>query len=424
MLGIVSKPPHASSIPHPAYQQKAGKLQGLSSLLSSLSRPPSSFLPSSPFTVTHLSAEEMSTISFIAIVAILHSLVGHGYAFLLPHQPSSKALPTPLSPLYRNHQVFITTRSITPALKSTASELETILSNLDDDTDLPILHINKRIGSGSYGTVHQCYLINSKKDITPCVAKRSWSYEEIQASVPKKINDADRIVIRTGLANPTKLEMEEKVLLSEEEIETASERCAHYWEVERHCFHKLKKCSDEDNDVLLKKAIPTFLGVYNDDGSGMESNDLIEGYGLINESKEGGGWFDNDNEKHRVGHDWMVFETVESFEDGEDVLTLLDAMDVRGVHAYYVYGLSAQLNIGSSIHTTQLDWKDQHSQKYTNHLHDVKVAMGLPESFDFGDVLDRIFESLLENLTAIHERNIVHRDCELYFQIYHCRCSM
>ena len=277
--------------------------------------------------------------SISSVVAILHYflLAGHVHAFLLPHQPPTKAFPPPLSPIYRNQQVSITTRSITTALKSTASELERIVSNLDDDVDLPILHVAERIGSGSYGTVHKCYLINSKKDITPCVAKRSWSFEEIQASVPKQINDADRIIVRTGLAsNSAKLEMEEKVVLSEEEIKIASERCAHYWEVERHCFQKLKKCSDEDNDVLLEKAIPTFLGVFNDDGSGMECNDLVEGYGLISESKEGG-WFNSGNENRRVGHDWMVFETVESFEEGEDVLTLLDAMDVRYVYVYHVF---------------------------------------------------------------------------------------
>lgn len=78
----------------------------------------------------------------------------------------------------------------------------------------------------------------------------------------------------------------------------------------------------------------------------------------------------------------------------------------------------AHLNIGFPEFNLQLDWKDQHStQKHTNHLDDVKVAMGLPESSEFGDVLDRIFESLLENMKAIHERNIVHRDCKSIFQI-------
>jgi hypothetical protein len=38
--------------------------------------------------------------------------------------------------------------------------------------------------------------------------------------------------------------------------------------------------------------------------------------------------------------------------------------------------------------------------------------MGLPESYEFGDVLDMIFKTLLENLKAIHAANVVHRDCE------------
>lgn len=61
-----------------------------------------------------------------------------------------------------------------------------------------------------------------------------------------------------------------------------------------------------------------------------------------------------------------------------------------------------------------MDWNCRNKQRRNarNHLYGIQQAMGLPESYEFGDVLDRIFQSLLENLSAIHSANIVHRDCE------------
>jgi hypothetical protein len=44
--------------------------------------------------------------------------------------------------------------------------------------------------------------------------------------------------------------------------------------------------------------------------------------------------------------------------------------------------------------------------------------MNLPESHTFGDTLDAIFVSLLENLKAIHDCNIVHRDREYIVAYY------
>ena len=52
-----------------------------------------------------------------------------------------------------------------------------------------------------------------------------------------------------------------------------------------------------------------------------------------------------------------------------------------------------------------------------NHqLNDIQKAMNLPESSTFGDTLDAIFISILDNLKEIHDCNIVHRDGE-------CSCS-
>jgi hypothetical protein len=169
--------------------------------------------------------------------------------------------------------------------------------------------------------VHECWLIKSKDDVQSCVAKRAWSYKEIEANVPKKVNDSDKVVARTGLAYAKK-EMD-KVQLPAEEVKTRAERCKHYWEVEMHCFEKIEKMKDDDD--LLNKATPAFLGTFHDDGSGPDY-EMIDGYGLLDDNKEGG-WFSNSEEKVD-GHKWMVFEEVKSADD-EGALTLLDAMEVR-----------------------------------------------------------------------------------------------
>jgi len=61
-----------------------------------------------------------------------------------------------------------------------------------------------------------------------------------------------------------------------------------------------------------------------------------------------------------------------------------------------------------------MDWKDQHLQGETHHhLEDIGTALNLPFN-NFGDTLDAIFVSILEDLEVIHACNIVHRDGEWY----------
>ena len=61
-----------------------------------------------------------------------------------------------------------------------------------------------------------------------------------------------------------------------------------------------------------------------------------------------------------------------------------------------------------------MDWRDdQHLEEQDgdnhHHLEDIATAMNLP-SKKFGDTLDAIFVSILEDLKVIHASNIVHRD--------------
>ena len=279
------------------------------------------------------------------------------------------------------------THQLTHIFSTTTSTREDIASILDDidEKSLPSLRLGKRVGSGSYGTVHQGYLIQTKNDIKPCIAKRAWSLSEIESGVPTQIFNLDQeeenlaVAQRTGLAtqqtngDTLTVSIPAEELLSKEEIKTRASRCEHYWNVERHCFQKIKvyneNIKDENKKIL---ATPEFYGVHQDDGNEDQLLlDSIEGYGLSSK-----------------GHQWMTFEFIGSTTDGNEdkpAQTLLDAME--------------------------LDWKDQHTSGQDNHhLYDIQTALNLPEKSTFGDTLDAIFISLLENLKELHDCIIVHRD--------------
>lgn len=218
-----------------------------------------------------------------------------------------------------------------------------------DDASLPILRIESRIGSGTYGTVHHARLVRSNDDVRSCVAKRAWTRSECLAGVPDFASRASEkaVAVRTGLARTKQIlgTNDGEDAISEEEAERRAERCKHYWEVERHCFQKLQQIrSLEKNGEmgLLKTAVPSFWGVYYDDGSGSTTtSESIPGYGLKDEEQKRnsiGSWFSSNgdngtgDETSSAGHPWMVFECIE-FPTTEDrgqicALTLLDAMEV------------------------------------------------------------------------------------------------
>jgi len=268
-------------------------------------------------------------------------------------------------------------------ITSTREDITLILDDIDEKS-LPLLRLGKRVGSGSYGTVHQGYLIQTKNDIKPCIAKRAWSLPEIESGVPTQIfnlEEEDNLAVaqRTGLATQqtngdTTTSIPEEIL-SKEDIKIRASRCEHYWNVERHCFQKIKVYNENIKDHNKKiLATPEFYGVHKDDGNEDQLLLLdVEGYGVSGSSK---------------GHQWMTFEFVGSTsDDNEDkpAKTLLDAME--------------------------LDWKDQHiSGQDNHHLYDIQTALNLPGTSSFGDTLDAIFISLLENLKELHDCIIVHRD--------------
>jgi len=291
----------------------------------------------------------------------------------------------PQSQLFRSQNIYQHssqqhTHQLTHIFSTTTSTSKDITSILDDidEKSLPLLRLGKRVGSGSYGTVHQGYLIQTKNDIKPCIAKRAWSLPEIESGVPTQIFNLDQeednlaVAQRTGLATQQTNGGDTTASIPAEE---RASRCEHYWNVERHCFQKInvynENIKDENKKIL---ATPEFYGVYKDDGNEDQLLLDVEGYGLSGSSK---------------GHQWMTFEFVgSSTTDGNEdkpAKTLLDAME--------------------------LDWKDQHiSGQDNHHLYDIQMALNLPEKSTFGDTLDAIFISLLENLKELHDCIIVHRD--------------
>lgn len=174
------------------------------------------------------------------------------------------------------------------------------------------------------------------------------------AGVPDRVRRLKETaaVAATGLAYAKRITEEDRgeSSISEEEAKKRAERCKYYWEVERHCFQKMEERKRREGESgrasLLEKAVPSFLGVFYDDGSESKGHKVNPGYGLMEEQKKKnsmGGWFSSNGDNARghtsnSGHRWMVFECVKSNKcsDGEmteghnDIcaLTLLDAMEV------------------------------------------------------------------------------------------------
>ena len=271
-------------------------------------------------------------------------------------------------PSHHHHNVLLLSATPTTDESTTTRTDDITVSSILKDINpnsLPILHIQKRIGSGSYGTVHQGLFIKSQDNVQRCITKRCWTSCEIENNVPLQIYNMEKeekereedlaVAQRTGLASVKQQEnggdvvvvsttTEEQTTLSKEEIKMKSERCKHYWNVEKHIFEKLtekkkkkRRNSSSNEEVVL--ATPEFLGVYQDAGNDTTQEDnIIKGCGLLDTDD---GWFSttntNDNGKYG-GHEWMVFEFVggEYNNDDEEMpaQTLLDAMEVSAQHTH------------------------------------------------------------------------------------------
>lgn len=273
---------------------------------------------------------------------------------------------------------------------SPSIDLASILKDVDESS-LPLLHIGSRVHANEKGTTHQGYLIlsndnpsssirdGSPYNVLPCVAKRPWTMSELKTNVPYQAMGLDQI-------DPPS---------DDYELQMNTQHIQRYFEVEYHCFQKAEETkkliqrrqrqAQEDeargNDSSSKEeqyaeksavvnVVPNFLGIYKDDGSGGESEDEdVWGKSLNN------------------GREWMV----------------------------YSGGLE-----GTEF---TLDQNIQHDE-HPHHLFKVQQAMNLPDSHDFGDVIDAILRSLLENLVFLTSCNIVHRKSKSCCSIFFCVATL
>ena len=296
------------------------------------------------------------------------------------HAPRSIHVRSHQSPLFRRPTLTISTALASASTSLQQDELASILDNLDTNS-LPLLHIGSRIGSGSYGTVHQCLLVNSKTDIQTCVAKRHWTMSELEDNVPLKVANLKEekknmaVAQRTGLASArqtsAEIENDEVTDLTQEQLKQRADRCKHYYNVEKHCFEKMEEIKQQNDnaDGCLERATPAFLGSYHCDGRGVDvAGTVVPGYGLLENEVSSVGWFGGDKEKSNKGHEWMVFEFVgsESVDCGDTVFTLLDAMEVS--HGMGAYLRDTRIDVFSNNLSSSDGLEGSTSCKYTTPL--------------------------------------------------------
>jgi hypothetical protein len=206
------------------------------------------------------------------------------------------------------------------------------MNNMPEPTYFPLLHIGRRIRSSVHGTTHEGYLFVSDDSsdgaigndyiVRPCIAKRPWSVSELNVTVPAKVMAFERGQLLDSL-------QDQQFTLDSWELDAKSAAVRRYFEVETHMFQKfeekkkiygtLRRQQLQEEDgldpesemvkrgdavVILSKAevaVPSFLRVYPDDGSGgPNTNDAIAGYGTTG--------IDVWGKILDPGHEWLVYE--------------------------------------------------------------------------------------------------------------------
>jgi hypothetical protein len=305
------------------------------------------------------------------------------------------------------------------------------------------LVIGPRIGSGTYGTVHIALLNNNidesdssstnSKEKTYYIAKRAWTLSELELNVPSAVMELDDnnelntggVVSRVGTglstaSSATGLVKDDASSNGSEKqqdtLQEKAERCRYYWNVERHIFEKLQRQQQEGGDG--SSATPQFIGVFrsNNESDEGEEEEIVPGYGKLDGPNNSDSSNNNDgndilggflsaitnsnsssgDDNKEYGHEWMVFEYIpSSIDDSSQPLTLLDAMEMD--------------------HKNQQVQQQRIQLDYQNHSLDyISKALNLDVNTNdtFGNTLDVIFASVLEDLKIVHECNIVHRDGE------------
>ena len=254
-------------------------------------------------------------------------------------------------------------------------DFESALQYIDDES-LPTLLLASRIKSNTVGLTHRGYLILAKDDgaengysILPCTAKRPWTVSEIKENI---------IADRQEVPEDWEVQMSAKTMMK-------------YFEVEYHCYQKIDEVkqlrilqrrqaeADREKNGQVKSELDTaadsfdifdvavmkLLGVYQDQGSSDSDDEDVWGQSIGKE------------------REWMVFAGG-GIDGAESTLDEHVTLNQNGSH----------------------------------HLHSIQTALNLPEWYRFGDVMDVISRSLLENLVFLSSCNIVHRNSKSSTNLY------
>jgi len=257
---------------------------------------------------------------------------------------------------------------------------------LEEPKYFPFLHVGQRIRSSKYGTTHEGLLVLSKEGdgcyrATPCIAKRPWSIKELSAMVPTKVQSLEE-----GL----QYDETDMTPLESYELDALSATLRQYYEVETSLSQKFdkkrtlqqkirqQKLQDEkqnggfvtDEDINDDPAmVQMLIRIYPDDGSGgPNDDDVLPEYGSTGLDIWGKQLGDG-------SHEWLVFE---GSVDTDNTLQDAHQMDDGTIHR----------------------------------LHSIQRMLNLPDAFSFGDTLDHIFRSLLEDLVFLSSCNVIHRDLQ------------
>ena len=201
---------------------------------------------------------------------------------------------------------------------------------------------------------------------------------ELKYGVPSKVLAFEQDAIEGDTQPPESWELDAKAATIRQ-----------YYEVEIHVSNKFgekkalyqrirqQKQLEEEKGLKVDNSLPNddivsavqmLKGVYPDDGSGGPNDeDAIPEYGLADLDVWGKALANG-------CHEWLVFEST------SELSLMYQFATPNGNEAHRLYG--------------------------------IQKAMNLSEAFTFGDTLDAVFLSLLEDLVFLSSCNVVHRDCK------------
>lgn len=251
------------------------------------------------------------------------------------------------------YHVFLALLLQQDALSLSFGLKKSVSGSTSSTTQSKQLIVKNLIGKGSYGTVHLCELKDGEH-ASQVVAKRSWDKQELKEMDTERLRGKD-------ISDKSK----NKESRDDKFFKEKAQRCSKYLEVEKHCFQKLQELRSKGKVEMLPWQLPELVGCFPDD----------------------------------EGKEWAVFTIIENSIGSKEV-----CHDINSAKN------SVAISLSDAIDT---QWKDIHAynpELSTHRLSLVQRELGLPDDTTFDEVLDYLFQSMLNAISSVHSANIVHRD--------------